>query len=1152
MSIHSYPEKWDLNKPSFMNHSTNSFGSRIARTGYWLAAIVYCCCLPQARSSGVCARVGVRLDQTAVMTRTAFRATLEINDRDPALPLQSVGAQVEIKDAAGQPANSQFQIEPPTLANIDSVDGNGTIAASSTASVRWLLIPSDEAAPTAPTEYFVGGQFTYTSGDIQVHVPLEQVKITVYPDAALDLVYFHQRDVYSDDPFTPETEPAVPYALAVMVKNRGAGAAKSLTISSAQPQIVDNEKGLAIDFRLVGAVLDGTNAPNGLTLNFGQVDPGSIRIAEWFFTSSLQGFFRNFSATFQHQDTLGNIHLSTIKSVSIHEMTHIVDAGYGFSDGKPDFLVNDVPDPDNLPDTIYFSDGTSNAVQAVQQCSFDSAPSATHLQVQLTAPTPSGWVYLRLPEPSGGQLALAGVTRSDGSQIKLGVNAWTTDRIFPGPSMRAITTNLLHIFDYNSSGIYTLTYSNAAPGDFTPPTSQVAVLPAQTPQQFPVTWSGQDNDGGSGLASFDIFVSENSGPFLPWLEQTTLRGAIYSGNVGSSYAFYSVATDNAGNKESAHGSPDATTAVTLTNHPPVLAAIPDQTINEGATFARNIIASDPDAGDVLTCSLGSGAPTAMTLNPNSGQLSWPTGEADGPGTNLITVIVRDNGQPSLSATQTFRLVVNEVNSPPTLAAIPPQTATEGSLFSLTPAASDYDIPANTLTFALGPDAPAGMAIDPATGHISWTPNENQGGSNYLVAVTVTDNGIPNLSATQSFTIAVQEVNTAPVLAAIPSQTVDEGTKLTVTVSATDADRPTNRLTFTLASGAPSGAAIDSVSGVFSWTPTEAQGPSTNAIKVVVTDDGSPSLSATQTMMVVVNEVNEPPVLLPVPDQIGYVLTTLRVTNVAVDPDIPANQMSFRLGAAAPAGARINTNSGVFSWTPIKAQAASSNLVTVIVTDDGVPPLSATNSFSVFVGDFLEVSLGSTALLAGHTGSVPVKMDSSTGVTNLTFLLRAPEDRLTDFVLQLLAPEVSSGSVSPYAPNLSLVTLNASDAQPLNGTKTLADLQFASISNQISAFVPLTLQGVTAVQANGTAVPRIIANNGRVVVIGAASLLEALVQTNSQRTLILYGIPQTGYTLESTTNLSNWQIEWQGSLTDLFQVFDGLSSTNSPIFYRARE
>jgi magnesium transporter len=85
-------------------------------------------------------------------------------------------------------------------------------------------------------------------------------------------------------------------------------------------------------------------------------------VAKWLFTSSWQGFFRDFKATFKHEDTLGNIHLSTIKSVAIHEMEHIVQAGYQFEDGKPDYLVNDLPDPDNLTDLessarFYVEDG---------------------------------------------------------------------------------------------------------------------------------------------------------------------------------------------------------------------------------------------------------------------------------------------------------------------------------------------------------------------------------------------------------------------------------------------------------------------------------------------------------------------------------------------------------------------------------------------------------------------------------------------------------------------------------------------------------------------------------------------------------------------------------------------------------------------------
>src|SRR5207247_2501765 len=117
----------------------------------------------------------------------------------------------------------------------------------------------------------------------------------------------------------------------------------------------------------------------------------------------------------------------------IREMTHVVDAGYQFADGKPDFLVNDLQDPENLPDTLYLSDGSTNPVQVVTESSVAGVPSGSNPQVQLTASMPPGWTYLRIPEPAAGQLLLNRVTRSDGVEIKVGTNVWTTDRLFPAP-----------------------------------------------------------------------------------------------------------------------------------------------------------------------------------------------------------------------------------------------------------------------------------------------------------------------------------------------------------------------------------------------------------------------------------------------------------------------------------------------------------------------------------------------------------------------------------------------------------------------------------------------------------------------------------------------------------------------------------------------
>ena len=93
------------------------------------------------------------------------------------------------------------------------------------------------------------------------------------------------------------------------------------------------------------------------------------------------------------------------------------------------------------------------------------------------------------------------------------------------------------------------------------PTSTVAALPASSPAMFTVLWAGQDDTGGSGIASFDIYVSDNGGPFTAWLTGTQLTSATYTGQDGHTYAFYSVATDNVGHVQATPATAQTTTTV---------------------------------------------------------------------------------------------------------------------------------------------------------------------------------------------------------------------------------------------------------------------------------------------------------------------------------------------------------------------------------------------------------------------------------------------------------------------------------------------------------------------------------------------------------------------------------------------------------------
>jgi RHS repeat-associated protein len=106
--------------------------------------------------------------------------------------------------------------------------------------------------------------------------------------------------------------------------------------------------------------------------------------------------------------------------------------------------------------------------------------------------------------------------------------------------------------------------------DSTAPSSSVNPLPATTiATSFPVSWSGSDG-AGSGIASYDIYVSEDGGPFTPLLTGTTATSTTFSGAFGHSYAFYSQATDNVGFVQAKSTTAQATTRVVVASPPPLV------------------------------------------------------------------------------------------------------------------------------------------------------------------------------------------------------------------------------------------------------------------------------------------------------------------------------------------------------------------------------------------------------------------------------------------------------------------------------------------------------------------------------------------------------------------------------------------------------
>jgi hypothetical protein len=112
------------------------------------------------------------------------------------------------------------------------------------------------------------------------------------------------------------------------------------------------------------------------------------------------------------------------------------------------------------------------------------------------------------------------------------------------------------VFDTNAP---LLTNTSTTTIDSGTPTSNVIALPARENANFTVKWGGSDEVGGSGIASYDVFVSENGGPYTLWLAATALTSARFAGQPGRTYRFFSQAADHVGHVEAAPGLADAQT-----------------------------------------------------------------------------------------------------------------------------------------------------------------------------------------------------------------------------------------------------------------------------------------------------------------------------------------------------------------------------------------------------------------------------------------------------------------------------------------------------------------------------------------------------------------------------------------------------------------
>lgn len=399
-----------------------------------------------------CAEVKIVIEQKLSFERQAFDAHMVINNGLTDSVLENVKIELLFTDQNNQPVvvtqdpnaeGANFFYRTNSLTGINNIAGTGKIAAKSTAEIHWLIIPSFGAAEKGDTLYYVGAKVSYTLSGQESNVEVTPDYVIVKPQPMLTLDYFLPGDVYADDPFTPEVEPAIPFTLGVRIKNTGLGTSYKTMIDSAQPKIVENKQGLLVDFKILSGYVADQLVANSLLLNFGDIGPLSSTVGRWDMITSLAGKFVELDATFTHADTLGGKVTSLLKEVNTHTLVHDVKVDVMGRDSIKDFLALD---GDIL--RLYESEGIDSEV-ADQSASASLQKEGR--KTKLVFPATEGFVYTKLTDPNAGKTELVNVKRSDGKRLPQD-NVWLSKTRNEDLSW----SYFINLFDTNSTGEYSL------------------------------------------------------------------------------------------------------------------------------------------------------------------------------------------------------------------------------------------------------------------------------------------------------------------------------------------------------------------------------------------------------------------------------------------------------------------------------------------------------------------------------------------------------------------------------------------------------------------------------------------------------------------------------------------------------------------------
>lgn len=197
-----------------------------------------------------------------------------------------------------------------------------------------------------------------------------------------------------------------------------------------------------------------------------------------------------------------------------------------------------------------------------------------------------------------------------------------------------------------------------------------------------------------------------------------------------------------------------------------------------------------------------------------------------------------------------------------------------------------------------------------------------------------------------------------------------------------------------------------------------------------------------------------------------------------------------------------------------------------------------------------VSVGSSAMLAGSTGAIPIVLNAQSPIVGLSFVLSFPTNQFTTIAVVPSTATLGTASVRLVSSNSIQLSFRAASGMNLQGNQQIAQLNLTAAANQRSAFVPLLPQTPAGTNADSSLAGNFSLQPGRMVIIGAQSLLE-FQPTNAGLNLVLYGIPGDTYQIQSSAKLPPvWSDYLLMPMTNLTQVVPTPTQTAGAKFFRA--